>query len=67
MNYIKTKPKHFFPNKDSLFSKLVKENTYDNGFIFPILTKYEKTEIIGRRAKELTLGAKPKIPFDETK
>jgi DNA-directed RNA polymerase I, II, and III subunit RPABC2 len=31
----------------------------------PFLTKYEKTRILGQRAKQLNQGAKPVIPVDK--
>jgi DNA-directed RNA polymerase I, II, and III subunit RPABC2 len=50
--------------------KVVKDT---NGFIIdplhktlPFITKYEKTRIIGERAKQLNAGAKPFIVVDNT-
>lgn len=72
-NYIlKFHPEVENHNYDEIYnlSKVVRD---ENGIIIdelhktiPILTKYEKTRIVGIRAKQINDGAKPFIKIDET-
>ena len=71
-NYIlEQHPEAVNHNYDEIYNLAKVQRNKDNIIVdslhktIPILTKYEKTRIIGQRAKQLNNGAKPLVKFSE--